>query len=311
MTMTIPSQHVAPENEPGNKLEYTCEGKRTGPIRLAIMGEFSSGKSTLTNLLLGAAPLPTKVTATRLPPVWISRGDGPNYYEDYNGKHVPFEIQEILTINLDDTIVVRLFLNADILDLCDIIDMPGISDPNMPADVWSSLMDEVDCVIWCTPANQSWRQSEAAVWASLPKELYTKSLLLVTHRDKMQNEADLKKVLKRVRAETSGLFSEVHSISVTQALAADEEDEWERSGANAFVNALVDIISSHADNAFSRISTDNRRLETASFIDMSKPDKRAALTSPYFTVIRKDQQVRTPRPPKEDKLVPFQDILFE
>ena len=42
--------------------------------RIALMGEFSAGKSTLTNLLLGSRPLPVKVTATRLPPVWISHG---------------------------------------------------------------------------------------------------------------------------------------------------------------------------------------------------------------------------------------------
>ena len=35
--------------------------------RIALMGEFSSGKSTLLNLLIGEALLPTKVTATELP----------------------------------------------------------------------------------------------------------------------------------------------------------------------------------------------------------------------------------------------------
>ena len=50
--------------------------------RLAIMGEFSSGKSTLCNLLLGARPLLEKVTATQLPPVWLSYGSAPAYVED-------------------------------------------------------------------------------------------------------------------------------------------------------------------------------------------------------------------------------------
>ena len=40
--------------------------------RIAIMGEFSAGKSTLCNILLGQAPLPMRVTATRLPPVLMT-----------------------------------------------------------------------------------------------------------------------------------------------------------------------------------------------------------------------------------------------
>ena len=43
--------------------------------RVCLMGEFSAGKSTLSNLLLGAEALPVNVTATQLPPVWISEGD--------------------------------------------------------------------------------------------------------------------------------------------------------------------------------------------------------------------------------------------
>ena len=37
--------------------------------RLAVVGEFSSGKSTLLNLLLGGEILPTRTTATASPAV--------------------------------------------------------------------------------------------------------------------------------------------------------------------------------------------------------------------------------------------------
>ena len=43
--------------------------------RIALMGEFSAGKSTLANMLVGAQHLPVQVTATQLPPVWISQGN--------------------------------------------------------------------------------------------------------------------------------------------------------------------------------------------------------------------------------------------
>ena len=41
----------------------------------ALMGEYSAGKSALLNALLGQSLLPTRVTATDLPAVWITHGD--------------------------------------------------------------------------------------------------------------------------------------------------------------------------------------------------------------------------------------------
>ncbi|TNF59741.1 MAG: hypothetical protein EP307_09890, partial [Rhodobacteraceae bacterium] len=66
--------------------------------RVALMGEFSAGKSTLTNLLLGAAPLPVKITATRLPPVWITQGDDGGLREDTNGELHPITAAELDTV---------------------------------------------------------------------------------------------------------------------------------------------------------------------------------------------------------------------
>ena len=50
----------------------------TGEARkpqVALMGEFSAGKSTLLNMLLGQDPLPVRITATSVPPIWISFGE--------------------------------------------------------------------------------------------------------------------------------------------------------------------------------------------------------------------------------------------
>jgi hypothetical protein len=94
--------------------------------RLAIMGEFSVGKSTLSNLLLGASPLPVKVTATQLPPVWISHGDQAPYREDLDGNTSPVDLDNLAQVPLEETAVIRIFLASDILEMCDLIDMPGI-----------------------------------------------------------------------------------------------------------------------------------------------------------------------------------------
>jgi hypothetical protein len=212
--------------------------------RIALMGEFSAGKSTLSNLLIGAAPLPTKVTATQLPPVWISWGDGAPYREDLEGETHPIDIARLSDIDPSETRVIRIFEKSEILEHCDIIDMPGISDPNMASDVWERVIGKADGVIWCTHATQAWRQSEAAVWESLDPKLFETSLLLVTRFDKLHGESDRARVMRRVERETEGLFTARLPISLTEALAAgDDEQLLERSGSARFRNHLLDLIA--------------------------------------------------------------------
>ncbi len=211
--------------------------------RIALMGEFSAGKSTLSNLLIGASPLPMKVTATQLPPVWISWGEGQPYAEDLDGETYPIDIARLSEIDPAETRVIRIFAKSEVLALCDIIDMPGISDPNMSSDVWERVIGKADGVIWCTHATQAWRQSEASVWESLDHKLFATSLLLVTRFDKLHSETDRARVMRRVERETEGLFSARLPISLTDALAAGDDPELlDRSGASALMARLVEIL---------------------------------------------------------------------
>lgn len=211
--------------------------------RLALMGEFSAGKSTLTNLLLSGTPLPVKVTATRLPPVWISWGEPGALREDLQGKVFPVDAANLESVPLEETRLIRLTLEEDILQFCDLIDMPGISDPNMASEVWERVIGEADHIIWCSHATQAWRQSEAAVWDCVPEDLHDKSLLLLTRFDKIVSQSDRDRVLARVRRETRGLFADFFPVSLTEAMqAGDDRAKWDSSGAGAFVERLVDLL---------------------------------------------------------------------
>ena len=103
--------------------------------RIALMGEFSAGKSSLTNLLLGGRPLPVQVTATRLTPVWISHGEEHAEMIDHQGNCETLPVDALRDVSVKDAQLIRVQLPAETLELCDLIDMPGISDPNMPGDV--------------------------------------------------------------------------------------------------------------------------------------------------------------------------------
>ena len=75
----------------------TEDSQAVGPRkpRVALMGEFSAGKSTLTNMLLGESPVPTRVTATRLPPVWISYGEPCAVCVGLDGSETEIDIADI------------------------------------------------------------------------------------------------------------------------------------------------------------------------------------------------------------------------
>jgi len=211
--------------------------------RVGLMGEFSAGKSTLTNLLIGAPALPVKVTATQLPPVWLSHGSDAPCRVALDGTEHPLDLSSLDTVPVEETLYLRVFREADILEMCDLIDFPGISDPNMPPDVWERVAPMVDSVLWLTHATQAWRQSEAAVWATLPEALHATSLLLLTRWDKLLTERDRNRVLARVRHETAGQFSGLHPVSLIQATAAvDDHAAWQASGAEAFTSALVTVL---------------------------------------------------------------------
>lgn len=211
--------------------------------RIAIMGEFSAGKSTLTNLLLGEQALPVKVTATQLPPVWISHGSDAPVQVAMDGTESPVDLADPAGVSVFDVQYVRVFHMAGLLESCELIDMPGISDPNMPADMWERVANEVDGVVWCTHAGQAWRQSEDAVWGTMPPELYDRSLLLITRFDKIVEERDRKRLIARVTRETEDLFRAVYPISLTEALDAGEDEAlWAASGADAFARALFALI---------------------------------------------------------------------
>lgn len=211
--------------------------------RIAIMGEFSSGKSTLCNVLMGAKPLLEKVTATQLPPVWLSYGPDDAYTMGLDGHAYDLDLAELEQVSLETTEHIRIFMKSDILRYCDLIDMPGISDPSMSSEVWERMAHLADAVLWCTHATQAWRQSESGVWSTFPREMRQNSLLLVTRFDKIVGENDRAKVLRRVKQETDGLFAEVYPVSLLQAMrAGDDEEKWHDSGADAFTTALFDIV---------------------------------------------------------------------
>lgn len=281
MTHDLASQTPAFWSEP--------EGPRRP--RIALMGEFSAGKSTLANLMIGTSPLPVQVVATQLPPVWIRYGNQPPVIVDMQGTETPCDFAALQGVDPQDIAFIRFHCEQEVLTKCDIIDMPGISDPNMPSVVWERIMPFADGVLWCSPSTQAWRQSEAAVWDSMEERVRQNSILMLTRGDMLLTDMDKSKVMKRVKSEAGDLFADVLMISLSLARdAGDDEEMWTRSGADEFVARFLELVDTLAMQ-----------------IDGAAAD---AATHPVETVAPRQEHMPEARPePGADAIVPRRPAL--
>lgn len=289
---------------------YSCLPTKRRP-RIALMGEFSAGKSTLANLMIGTDPLPMQVVATQLPPVWISYGSEPAQLVDLEGNQSPCDLSRVEGLDPESVAFVRFECQEEILKMCDIIDMPGISDPNMATDVWERIMPLADAVVWCSPSTQAWRQSEAAVWDTVEDAIRQKSILLLTRADALITDNDKAKVLKRVKAETSSVFKKVLMISLLEARdAGDDESLWESSGANAFVANFMDLLGELAvDKGELQVGElPVKACERTSGIDEENVPNTQTVSSagivPRRPIVKKSQRTQSEKAPDPSSFTP-------
>ena len=195
---------TTPETAQDGGMDASEGQKRGRKPRLMVAGEFSAGKTKLINGLLGERILPSNVTATALPPVWLIAGERFCMTVGLDGQ--TREVASLDSVTVDDTRYCILSHPAPILEACDIIDTPGTSDPNIPTQSWEWMLDHADAVIWCTNATQAWRQSEKSVWNEMPDRLLFDATLLMTHADRLPDERAGDRVLRRVRRDAEFYF---------------------------------------------------------------------------------------------------------
>ena len=250
--------------------------------RVLIAGEFSSGKTQLISGLLGETVLPSNVTSTALPPVWLIGGSGTRMAVQPDGNTRP--VTEITEFDLEDTRYGVVAHSAPILDRVDNIDTPGNSDPNIPPEMWQQMVEYADVVIWCSNATQAWRQSEKAVWMEMPDRLLQSATLLITHADRMTDQRSADRVLRRVKREASRFFEHflVASLISDQDIARLTKHVEEVSAAlTTREGAENPVIDSAAKQAHLRSFTQTvtpRRLRSNKSTPRAERAARVAMT---------------------------------
>jgi len=191
--------------------------QQTRKPRLLIAGEFSSGKTQLITGLLQEEILPSNVTSTSLPPMWIKNDAAESSMVDLMGNRHP--LPDLDDVSVSKTAFCEMQHDAEFLNHFEIIDTPGNSDPNIPPESWMRMLNCADVILWCTNATQAWRQSEKAVWLDMKPELCENATILITHGDRVIDERSQERLARRVRRDSQDFFDYQMLVSLI-----DEED---------------------------------------------------------------------------------------
>ncbi|MGJ5175354.1 dynamin family protein [Bradyrhizobium oligotrophicum] len=220
-------------------------------LRFGLFGEFSSGKSSLANVLLGSEMLPTAVLAsTRRPTIarFAQQLEIRAIRED--GSRVELSHDTLDSLDRENISCIDIGLPSELLRSFELLDTAGFADPHHDTSQTLLVADEVDACVWCTLATQAWRESERKTWHSLPDHLRANSILVVTHIDNIVNGKDFRRLEARLQRETEGLFHTIVLLSAPDAMRARGPGDvivdpvlWASSGGGPLLAAIRRAIS--------------------------------------------------------------------
>jgi hypothetical protein len=119
----------------------------------------------------------------------------------------------------------------------------------MSPDIWNAILPQADAVIWCTPATQAWRQSEAAIWDEVDPDVQERSVLLVTRIDKVLSDTDRARLMKRMRRETTGTFRDIFAADLLSATRDLEAAAGAAGTGTQAVQAAIEALLAGSDSA--------------------------------------------------------------
>jgi 50S ribosome-binding GTPase len=220
------------------------------PLRIAVIGEFNSGKSTLTNLLVRIESVPTAVISNTCIPTLLYHAPEPTIFALYHdGRRA--KLRASSRASSQDIFRLEVGLPSERLRAFQILDLPGLADARFDGSIEDLASHAADAALWCTLSTQAWKESERVAWEEIPPRLRTRGLLVATHCDLLRDAADVDKLLGRLRTEAGSSFRDILPMSTVEALAVAREDHageagavWKASGADALETALGELLQS-------------------------------------------------------------------
>jgi len=240
---------IPKEAGPLRQLARKLYNRLRTPVRFIVAGEFSAGKSSLTNMLVGKNLIPTSVLASELPPLLFRYGATTQIAAGWRDQKKLMPVKDVdfdAAVKMKPDFILVTIPNPFLKNI-NIFDSPGTSDPLSDDSKMEYLVKSSEAMIWCTNAVQAWRESERYTWSSLPAINRKNSILAVTHIDLPAVKRGLGRVMARVHKEAGEQFRAIVPVAAPRASKAapdgvvQDKESWAESGGEAIFTAIREI----------------------------------------------------------------------
>lgn len=222
------------------------------PMKVAVIGQFSSGKSTFLNSLLGQNILPSGITPITAKICHIAYGADYSLEITYKNGNVATKpltfINEVSEADNTKIAFYKLYAPLALLKSINFLDTPGFNSLNQSdTDTTNKVLESVDGIIWLTLIDNVGKQSEKEIINSHIKRYANKSLCVLNQKDRLKGEQEVMDSLSYAKKAFSGLFEDVVAISAKNALLAASlpADEANTLRVDSNIESVLEFLKTH------------------------------------------------------------------
>ncbi|WP_103600068.1 dynamin family protein [Campylobacter concisus] len=223
------------------------------PPLIAVIGQFSSGKSTFLNALLGQDILPSGLTPVTAKAVRLKFAKMPLLSVKFiNGSESLLASSDLAELNKlgEQVSGMTLYAPSEILKEINFIDTPGLNSlRDADTKETKNTLKKVSGAIWLSLANNAAKASELESIKEILKANDLKAICLINQKDKLSEE-ELESLLKHARQTYGELFEDIIAISSKQALLGITNNDKSPLEASNFNEALKAIKECFLDKSF-------------------------------------------------------------
>jgi len=276
-----------PKNHPSiylkNRLD-ALKSLKNKPLNIAVVGQFSSGKSTFLNTLLkseilptGVIPVTAKVTKIEYAPfcmLKITQTDGSDEIKGVDElKNYTDQRQ-----NLKDVKSLTIYNDSEILKIASFSDTPGLNSRSK-ADTKETMevLKNADGLFWISLIDNAARASEKDDIFALPAYLKRNSLCLLSQKDRLNND-EISRVLNHAKSTFEGAFSDILAIS------SKLENEGNKESGFSEIYAFLERLNSQKE----RVVTE----KSLEIVEVLKDERKfyIELYAKLYAILTKNEQ---------------------